>query len=229
MGFPRGARCPTGVLILTRYPHGNDVLPSAQRRQLHRKSEVACFTRFACPDCRPSKGRSSADSPPHPPREHPVRQELPRRVNKLSSQPANGHQGSRDVVPHPSVWKASRVSDTTPSFRQTRRAPDNIFTNSHPSSSDVENFCALTPEQRGHKRPRAHTMASVRSPTVDAETQTQPTPGPSDVPPPLPSPDGQFSPLPTVKVRHHQSALPSHVPTAVTDHDASPRLPDPAS
>ena len=48
MGFPRGARCPTGVLILTRYPHGNDVLTSAQRRQLHGKSEVACFTRFAC-------------------------------------------------------------------------------------------------------------------------------------------------------------------------------------
>ena len=66
------------------------------------------------------------------------------------------------------------------------------------------------PEQCDHKQPRAIAKASVRSPTVDAENQ--PTPGLTDVPLP-PSPDEPLSKLPTVQVRHLQSAPPSNVST----------------
>ena len=47
-------------------------------------------------------------------------------------------------------------------------------------------FYALSPEQRGHKRPRAHPVASVRLHSADVETQTPPLPDLSDASHPCP-------------------------------------------
>ena len=124
--------------------------------------------------------------------EPPVRQELPRRVNSAMKSPVNGQQGSRDVTPQPPIRQDSQVSPATPSLRQARRV-SSFFTNSHASPRDVETSHTPTSAQRDHKRPRAHPASSVRSQAADAETQTQPSPGITDVSPP--SPDQQHSSL----------------------------------
>ena len=90
-------------------------------------------------------------------------------------------QGARDVAPQPLIGQDSRVSPVSPPHPswKTRRV-SSFFTNSHTSSRDVEKSCALTSEQRGHKRTPAHPASSVRSQAVDAGPQTQRSPGLTD-------------------------------------------------